>query len=159
MNTTSNLGRLVSALVAALVSIATFSALAAVAPLSPAELKKQAIHIVTGSVVEVTSKTQKSEIEKAKGIHRDRIYTIKIKVETVSKGVGVKVGSEIEVLAWRPSTRIPPLPGPQGHGSIPQKGDKATFYLQAKGKKQFEPLLPNGIELGRVLKPVRSMPG
>ena len=147
MNTTSNLGRLVSALVAALVSIATFSALAAVAPLSPAELKKQAIHIVTGSVVGVASKTQKSEIEKAKGIHRDRIYTIRIKVDTVSKGAGVKVGSEIEVLAWRPSTRIPPLPGPQGHGSIPQKWDKATFYLQAKGKKQFEPLLPNGIEL------------
>ena len=146
MKTTSNLGRRASAMVAVIVLITTFSVLAAVAPLSHAELKKQAIHIVTGSVVGVTSKTQKSEIEKAKGIHRDRIYTIRIKVDTVSKGAGVKVGSEIEVLAWRPSTRIPPLPGPQGHGSIPQKGDKATFYLQAKGKKQFEPLLPNGIE-------------
>ncbi len=147
MNTTSILGRRVSALVAALVSIATFPALAAVAPLSPAELKKQASHIVTGSVVGVTSKTQKSQIEKAKGIHHDRIYTITIKVETVSKGADVKIGSEIEVVAWRPSTRIPPLAGPQGHGSIPQKGDKATFYLRTKGKKQFEPLLPNGIEL------------
>ena len=147
MNATSNLGGRVSALAAALVSVATIPALAAVAPLSPAELKKQASDVVTGSVVEVTSKTQKSEIEKAKGIHHDRIYTIRIKVEAVTKGAGVKVGSEIEVLAWRPSTRIPPLPGPQGHGSIPQKGDKATFYLQAKGKKQFEPLLPNGIEL------------
>ncbi|MCH1507818.1 MAG: hypothetical protein L7T84_01310, partial [Akkermansiaceae bacterium] len=129
MKITSNLGLRASGLVAVIVLITTFSALAAVAPLSHAELKKQAIHIVTGSVVGVTSKTQKSEIEKAKGIHRDRIYTIRIKVDTVSKGAGVKVGSEIEVLAWRPSTRIPPLPGPQGHGSIPQKGDKATFYL------------------------------
>ncbi len=147
MNATSNLGGRVSALAAALVSVATIPALAAVAPLSPAELKKQASDVVTGSVVEVTSKTQKSEIEKAKGIHHDRIYTIRIKVEAVTKGAGVKVGSEIEVLAWRPSTRIPPLPGPQGHESIPQKGDKAVFYLRAKGKKQFEPLLPNGIEL------------
>ncbi len=147
MNTTSNLGRRVLALVAVIVSIATFPALAAVAPLSPADLKKQASYIVTGTVVEVTSKTQVSKIEKALGIHRDRIYTIRIKVETISKGSGVKVGSEIEILAWNPSTRIPQLPGPQGHGPIPNKGDKATFYLQAKGKKQFEPLLPNGIEL------------
>jgi len=62
----------------AFVSTAILPALAAVAPLSPAELEKQASHVVTGFVVEVTSKTQKSEIEKAKGIHRDRIHTIRI---------------------------------------------------------------------------------
>ncbi len=152
MNTTSHLGSRVFALVAALASIATFPALAAVAPISPAELKKQANYIVTGSVIGVTSKTQASKVEKALGIHRDRIYTIRIKVETISKGSGVKVGSEIEILAWKPSTRIPQLPGPQGHGPIPKKGDKATFYLKAKGKKQFEPLHPNGIE------PVGSKP-
>ena len=136
----------------AFASTAIFPALAAVAPLSPAELKKQASHVVTGSVVEVTSKTRKSQVERAIGIHRDLIHTIRIKVEKVSKGDGVKVGSEIEIVAWQPSTRIPPLPGHQGHGSIPQKGDKATFYLRAKGEKQFEPLLPNGIELIK-LKP------
>ena len=147
MNSTPNCRRKFIAMLVAFVSTAILPALAAVAPLSPAELEKQASHVVTGSVVEVTSKTQKSEIEKAKGIHRDRIHTIRIKVETVSKGASIKVGSEIEIFAWQPSTRIPPLPGPQGHGSIPQKGDSAIFYLRTNSKRQFAPLLPNGIEL------------
>ena len=81
--------------------------------------------------------------------HRDRIFTIRIKVEKVSKGSGVKVGNEIEILAWQPVTRIPPIPGPQAHTSIPKKGNNATFYLNAKGRNQFEPLIPNGIELVR----------
>lgn len=135
---------------AALAGLLAFVSIAhaAVAPLSPAQLKAQATHVVTGTVLDVSSKTEKSKIEKAKGIHRDKVFTIRLEVKTVSKGTGITVGKPIEVVAWQPSTRIPPLPGPQGHGSIPKKGDSGTFYLKPKSGKTYEPLLPNGIQLG-----------
>ena len=147
MQTTPLLGRRIFVVATALFSLAIFAALAAVAPLSPAELKKRASHIVTGMVVGIDSKTQKSAIETAVGVHRDKVYTIEIKVEKVSKGAGIEVGDQIKVFAWRPSTRIPPLPGPQGHSSIPKKGDRATFHLRTDAEDQFTPLVPNGIQL------------
>jgi hypothetical protein len=110
-----------------------------------AEMTKKADHVVTGEILEVTSKVQKPEVEKAKGHHRDRVFTITVKIRKIDKGRGLKVGQEIEVIAWNPHTRIPPLPGPQGHGTIPAKGDSATFYLYAGDGKRFKPLLPNGI--------------
>lgn len=115
--------RIVVSLVVCLIAMAAIGARAAIAPRSPEKLKEEATHIVSGTVVEVTSKTQKSKIEKAVGIHRDRIYTIKLRVTAVSKGAGVKAGDLIELVAWRPSCRIPPLPGLQGHGSIPKNGE------------------------------------
>lgn len=102
---------------------------------------------MSGTVVEVTSKTQKSTVEKAAGIHRDRVFSITIQVVTVLKGTGIKAGAQIQVEAWQPSKRIPPLPGLQGHESIPKKGDTATFYLKGEKGKPFKPLLPNGISI------------
>ncbi len=58
-------------------------------------------------------------------------------------------GDQIEILAWRPSSRIPPLPGLQGHNSIPGKGDTVTVYLRAKNGGSYEPLLPNGIQIDK----------
>jgi len=126
--------------------------LAAIAPLSQKQLDEQSELIVTGIVDAIESKVQKSKIERALGIHRDRIYTIKLglislhKSPPLEQGLGFK--EQLVVEAWRPVTRIPPLPGLQGHQSIPKKGDLVKMYLKWNKKKAvWEPLLPNGIEI------------
>ena len=126
---------------------------AAKVPMSQKELEKEANHIVSGMVMSVTAKVQKSKVERALGLHRDKVYTIKLKVASVSKGTGVKVGQEILIGAWQPSTRIPPVPGLQGHEPIPEKGDTVKMYLlKNKKAKAYEPLLPNGIEITKKAK-------
>ena len=126
---------------------------AAKVPMSQKELEKEANHIVWGKVISVTAKVQKSKTERALGLHRDKVYTIKLKVASVSKGTGVKVGQEILIEAWQPSTRIPPVPGLQGHEPIPEKGDTVKMYLlKNKKAKAYEPLLPNGIEITKKAK-------
>jgi len=118
---------------------------AAVAPFAKEGMVKGAALIIEGTVLSVSSKTQKSKIEKGGLIARDRIYTIQVKIKKVEKGK-VKVGDEITVSAWKPSTRIPPLPGPQGHESIPGKGDLVKMYLLGD-PKTYEPYMPNGISI------------
>lgn len=99
-------------------AVSTLSSWADKAPLSPEKLQKEASHIVSGKILEVTAKVQKSNVEKGIGLHRDRVFTIKIRVRSISKGAGVKAGDQIDVLAWQPSTRIPLHPGLQGHELI-----------------------------------------
>lgn len=142
---TARLDQVVITLIGVVVACGTVSAWAAKAPLSPAELKKKASHIISGQVVGVSSKVQKSKNERATGVHRDRVFTIKLKVEAVSKGAGLKVGDEIDVEAWKPVSRVPPLPGLQGHKSIPKAGDTVTMYVGGEKEKVYEPILPNGI--------------
>jgi hypothetical protein len=126
---------------------------AAKVPMSQKELEKESNHIVSGKVISVTAKVQKSKVERALGLHRDKVYTIKLKVTSVSKGTGVKVGQEILIGAWKPSTRIPPVPGLQGHEPVPEKGDTVKMYLlKNKKAKDYEPLLPNGIEITKKAK-------
>lgn len=132
-------------LLSAFVMLAPAITLAAKAPCSPEELEKEATHIVNGEVVEVTSKSQKFEVERAWGIHRDRLFTITVRLSDVVKGADVQVGEQMEVEVWRPSRRIPPLPGLQGHDPIPKKGDTVTLYLKGKNGNAFTPVLPNGI--------------
>ena len=126
--------------------------LAAIAPLSQKQLDEQSELIVTGRVVAVESKVQKSKIERAVGIHRDRIYGIKLELISFHKKPPLEQDFELKGLhaieAWRPVTRIPPLPGLQGHESIPKKGDLVKMYLKwNKNGAHWEPLLPNGIEI------------
>jgi hypothetical protein len=59
---------------------------AAKAPLSKEKLETQATHIVRGKVLEVSTKVEKSQIETYPGVHKDKIYTITVQVEGVSKG-------------------------------------------------------------------------
>jgi hypothetical protein len=126
---------------------------AAKVPMSQKELEKEASHIVSGKVISVTTKVQKSTVERVFGLHRDKVYTIKLKVASASKGTGVKMGQEILIEAWQPSTRIPPVPGLQGHEPIPEKGDTVKVYLlKNKKAKAYEPLLPNGIEITKKAK-------
>ena len=126
---------------------------AAKVPMSQKELEKESNHIVSGKVISVTVKVQKSKIERALGLHRDKVFTIKLKVASVRKGAGVKVGQEILIEAWQSSTRLPPVPGLQGHEPVPEKGDTVKMYLLKNKKlKAYEPLLPNGIEIKKVTK-------
>jgi hypothetical protein len=66
----------------------------------------------------------------------------------------MKVGDEVQFQAWQPSTRFPPLPGPQGHQPILAKGDLVkTYLLFNKKTKIYRPIMPNGI---KILKRVRD---
>ncbi len=133
-------------LAAALALVATV-AQAAKAPVSPEGLVKGATNIVEGLVVDVTSKTQKSRYERALGIHRDRVYTITLRVDKVVKGTGIEVGEKITIEAWQPSKRIPPMPGLQGHRPVPEKDDTVTVYIESKEGAKYKPILPNGITI------------
>ena len=139
------LNRILLSLACGCFALATVEAWAAKAPLSLKELKKKASHIVSGKVIEVTSENQKSRVETGIGIHRDRVYAIVFVVKNISKGSGVKADEIIIIEAWQPALRIPPLPGLQGHETIPKKGDKVTVYLVGRRGKAYLPILPNGI--------------
>ena len=116
------------------------------APISDADREKESSHILTGRIVAVSSKIQKSDLEKGAG-NKDQIFTIKVKVESTTKGEGVRIGEEIQVVAWKPHTRtgIAKI-GLQGQEQIPKKGQSATFYLKLN-EKIYKPLMPNGIDI------------
>ncbi len=140
------LNHMTVATIAGLMAMGT-SSWAAVAPLGPEELRKEAGHIITGRVLEVKSRTRKSKVEKTIGIHRDRVFTIRLRVTGVAKGKGVKQGAEIVVTAWRPALRIPPMPGPQGHFPVPAKGQVVTVHVASREGAGFVPIMPNGIRI------------
>ena len=118
---------------------------AAIAPLSPKALKETANHIVTGEVLEVTSMIRKS---KTGFLHLNRVFQIKVKVTGIRKGSGIKLTEKIIIKAWKPSVRIPPYPGLQGHDRIPKKGDKITAYLHDKKDNTYSAVMPNGFDIG-----------
>ena len=140
------LNHMTVATIAGLMAMGT-SSWAAVAPLSPENLRKEAGHIITGRVLEVKSRTRKSKVEKTIGIHRDRVFTIRLRVTGVAKGKGVRKGDEIVVTAWRPVLRIPPIPGPQGHSSVPKNGEVVTVHVRSREGATFVPIMPNGIRI------------
>ena len=142
-----------SCLVGGVVALGTLDVQAAKAPMSQDALEKESNLIVTGEVVSMTSKVQRSKYERSFGIHRDRVYTIKLKVTSISKGTGVKRKQEIVVEAWKPSIRFPALPGLQGHVPLPGKGDTVKMYLlRDEQSKMCKPLLPNGIDIKKKAK-------
>ena len=131
----------------ALVIVCPCAVFSAVPPMSPKELKESSDLVVTGKVIGVSSKISKSKVEKSLGIHRDKIFKVIIKVKTVMKGKGIKVGQEITIGAWQPSVRVPPIPGPQGNDPIPNRGDSITVYLHKKSENNYTALLPNGFKI------------
>ena len=117
---------------------------AAKAPVSEADLKQEASHIVCATVLEVTSEIQKSKREKGLG-NKDKVYSIRIRIDSSEKGEGLKAGSEIVVTAWKTHKRIGIARiGVQGQEFVPEKGGKARFYLKNSGSL-YEPIIPNGI--------------
>ncbi len=139
---------LFAAFLVGLLALAAFDASAAVAPYPPEVMMEEATHVVRGEVVALTSKTQKSKVERGLLIARDRIFKITLKLTAVEKGKDVKEGDELTLEAWQPSTRIPPMPGPQGHQPVPGKGDLVkTYLLYNKKTKTYYPFMPNGIAI------------
>ena len=61
-----------------------------------------------------------------------------------------KPGEELTFEAWQPSSRLPLLPGPQGHQPVPSKGDLIKVYLLYNADtKTHHPYMPNGIQILR----------
>ena len=115
-------------------------------PLSAEDLEQQSTHIVTGRVINITSKIKESQFEKGEG-NQDAVFSIKVIVETISKGSGIKKGDEILVTAWKPHVRVGLAQiGLQGHVPIPRKEQLVTCYLK-QVDEVFEPLLPNGMDI------------
>ena len=140
------LHHITAAAIAGLIAMGASSS-AAVAPLSPENLRKGSTHIITGRVLEVKSRIEKSQFERSFGLHRDRVFTIRLQVAEVSKGKGVNPGEKVVVTAWQPATRIPPLPGPQGHSPVPEKGQVVTVHVVSREGASFVPFMPNGIRI------------
>ena len=131
-----------------LLALSALDAPAAVAPLPPEAMMEEATHVVEGKVIALSSKTQKSRVERDLLIARDRIFKITVKVTDLEKGKGLEQGNELTFEAWQPSTRFPPLPGPQGHQPVPDKGDLVKVYLLFNEKsKTYHPIMPNGITI------------
>ena len=140
-----------AAFLAGLVALTPFVVSAAVAPHSKESMVEKSTHVVRGKVVALSSKTQKSRRRSSRSdflIARDRIFKITVKVTALEKGKDVKPGDELSLEAWQPSTRFPPLPGPQGHQPVPNKGDLVKTYLfYDKNTKTYHPFMPNGINI------------
>ena len=109
---------------------------------------EEATHVVEGKVIALSSKTQKSRVERDLLIARDRIFKITVKVTDLEKGKGLEQGNELTFEAWQPSIRFPAMPGPQGHQPVPAKGDLVKVYLlYNKKSKTYHPFMPNGISI------------
>jgi len=144
---------LFAAFLVGLLALSALEAPAAVPPRPPERMMEEATHVVRGKVVALSSKTQKSKVERGLLIARDRVFKITVRVSDVEKGKAIKEGDELTFEAWQPSTRFPPLPGPQGHQPIPVKGDLVKAYLlYDKESKTYRPFMPNGIEILKKVK-------
>ena len=130
-----------------LIIVRPYTVFSAVPAMSPKELNESSDLVVTGKVIEVSSKISKSKVEKSIGINRDKIFKVIIKVKSIVKGKGIKIGQEITIRAWQPSVRIPPIPGLQGNHPIPNKGNSVKAYLHKKLENNYTALHPNGFKI------------
>ena len=115
--------------------------------MSPKDLRKRSDLIITGKVTGVTSIIKKSKIEKSFGIHRDKVFYVRINVNEILKGKSVFGDQKIVIRIWIPSLRIPPISGPQGYYPILVKGDKIQAHRRQEGEKKYSALLPNGFSI------------
>ena len=130
-------------LVTGLVTLVTSTGWGAKAPMSKEARTKKAEHIVSGTVLALSSKFHESTTEKRPGTGIKR-FTLTVLVDAVEKGEVIKAKTKIEVKAWRRSSMTPSL---QGQDWVPKQGQRITLYLTSEDGKAYEPLLPNGMEL------------
>ena len=137
-------------------------ATAAIAPLSPAQLREQAEEIFTGKVLSITESEGQSTRFDDDTKFKDRTFTITMGVISVLKYKSVTVASQVKLQAWQPvggkNDGLIGFVGPQGHVPIPKKGDIVTVYAAKRGSTKapnasnkdsklqiYVPLLPNGM--------------
>jgi hypothetical protein len=151
---------LLSCLLLSLVAAPT-QATAAIAPLSPAELKEKAEQIFVGKVLSITETEAQSTRFDDDTEFTDRTFTITMGVISVLRSKSVTVGAQVKVQAWQPvggkRAGLIGFVGPQGHVPIPKKGDIVTVYTAKRNNKAdtpadaatkprfLVPLLPNGM--------------
>lgn len=113
-----------SGLICGVLALATVNLHAAKEPMSKEALEKEAHFIISGKVMALISKVQKSKVERAFGIHRDRVYTIKLKVASVTKGAGVKAARKSLLKLGSPQLVFHSYPVFKGTGGSPRRGTR-----------------------------------
>ncbi len=132
--------------------------LAAIPPLSDADLQQNADTIVKGAVTRIRTR----QISDEPGF-TDTDYYIDLQTTEVIKG-NVQVGQKITVKGWQPKDRPDGWVGPQGQNEIPAAGDKVevfcsgtidfAFRRQGGGSETAHRLLdPNGLRVMPKLPP------
>lgn len=126
------------ALLLLLVSFLSGPTTAAVPPLPRDRLVEESTDIVTGTVLEVTSKMQIM----ARG--KDRVYHVKFYAEAVEKGP--LTSPHIFTIAFRQTAERPEgWVGPQGQNEVLKVHDRVRLFLvQRMGR--YELVRPNGWE-------------
>jgi hypothetical protein len=112
---------------------------AALPPLSPQELKKEADHILIGQVNNVTVK----EVEVEGGT--DRVYRLNFRVDDRKKGT-LRSGLTLPIQCRQTAERPDGWAGPQGQNEIPAEGQKVRLFVRETPDGIFELLEPNGWE-------------
>lgn len=114
---------------------------AEIAPMSPAELQKQASHIALGKVKVIYSEiTNDGTWESTGGV-------VEIEVTKLEKGDKIEAGECIYARYWRKRWIGVGDPPPFGSGHhLPKKGDTVRVHL-VKKDGGYDTLLPNGIEV------------
>ncbi len=126
---------------------------AAAAPKGKEWLTKEADAIVTGVILEVSSKTR--DVKDFGGTQTITTYASKVKIEKIKKGKDLKLGQVVTIYSRRHAWNGPGVepPGHHGHFHTPVKGQQIeVFYkVNKKFKKpKNEVLFPNGMkEIGK----------
>ena len=89
------------------------------------ETREDATHKLTGKVESVT-KERKSGYT---------YFTVKIRIDTMTKGEGFKPGDVVEVTCFKRNPGIFLSPGASGHGDPPKKGARIRAFVNRSPKK------------------------
>ncbi|MFT7642161.1 MAG: hypothetical protein ACI9G1_003918 [Pirellulaceae bacterium] len=109
--------------------------------LAPAELQKEANHIVTATVQNIYT-TEKVLDNK----HVDTLYAVEVAISGVEKGDAIAANQIIFAKAWQMKQRGKDWAGPSGQELIPKKGQVVKLFLTGSNGN-YTALSPNGIRL------------
>ena len=126
------------------VMVATLAS-AAVAPRGPKDMKKDASHVVVGTVQKVFM--HQEVVKEFGGAEARTTYISQIKIESVEKGAGVSKDDVVYVKTWKHKWQGPglPPPGNTGHWHVPKKGERVqVYYSSLKGLNHV--LLQSGMK-------------
>lgn len=145
-----------------------FAARPASAELADATLGQKmdwASHVFTGEVLGIYSSYQKFPND-GTATH----LVLKLRVDAVEKGEGIRAGQVVYAACWRAGKRLPvitgsvllgttfTLVGPSGHRRIPNLGETVRLFLRLAPEGEYQVFLPNGIDLIGEEKPFEPMP-
>jgi len=114
--------------------------MAALPPLSDAEMKESADVVVTGQVISEYHRIV--PLDGGQGM-TDRQWILVVQVESVRKGEA-KVGQLMYLHGWNPQSRPDGFTGAGGHRWVPAPGQRGLFYLKKSTRGYLSILDPNG---------------